>query len=1097
MAAALLLCAALASAGQPEPPPDPGFEASVQMADAIVDVEILAGGPFRAIAQTKKAISGNVPPIFELEGYNSYNWDTVHQGFAAGQRFILFLSATDKPDVFAPLTPAAPRLSIQTEGVLMSIGDPPFRIPIKRAAMEEALTLLIEARASGKSPDRAEAFVRGLWDGGDIEPRYMAVAMAGALRDKRLAQMVIDASKDKLLKLRLTAIDALGKINTPETLSALRLLLKDERATVSREAARVLVASRDADSLHDLLEWVRRSGDSRASGAGKGGPDPNKAKTEAVASEVMKFAAEAAPLLEADTLSRPLLELTRSSNESIARDAIQILGSIGQGAQISALLEIADDRISNVRGAAEIALQRATMTSFSTLEEFRSWWKQNASTFGEDMKRDRAESAAKKLLRPDENTERRTQAEILRAAPGGVALISAAPLLLKSETFSMFGSDDLALWNSPLTLPFLLERLGSQTQSDRRDALSALMQLSSVHPRLRNALWPLLRGALTDEDNGYRRAAQNACSRFQQPDAIPALLDVIQYSAGYEGQDAGKALYQLTARTLGFSINEPLPEANAGRRRLRGWWEGAQTNTQLLSTHVHNPVRVWPELDSGARAAKLDALLLSADSRRSSAAFALAFGERPASHAIWKKLLGQGRQRDRAHGIVGMIGSDAAAVADFSKILFSKGDTAEPPLLKALSVVALASVEPAVRGAGAEKLLEWHRALAKEEFALRRLGIVCLGLYDKESRSLSYLDELAKSAASASEDEDAPAGSESAAAMLPSILVALNARSDSSPLLAKILDATKNKRVRETIARTLSTRRYEPAVAGILTALEQTDRYDWQDLSRALDPLLKPADAAALTKLLETDNQAARTAAAWLLAQRPEVGTDAAARGALVTALGDRSSMVRYYCAEALGKRRAVSAIKDLVGLLKDDDDDVRAAAAEALGSIGDKESCEAVAAAAENQFRLDSRWLKALAIAGQPDALKTLIKLTTSSSYIDQRAGLEALAASESPLALQTLLKAAMNDELAMQTVAADALARRGNTAVAALQTELKNPDKRARARAIQILARIPAVGSRSALAAAAEDNDPQLKALAEFAIKRHDSLKTQGAAK
>src|SRR5438067_429114 len=66
---------------QTEPPPDPGFEASMQAADAIVDAEIVAGGPFRAVAIARKVIRGNVPNVFELEGYNSYNWDTVHEGF--------------------------------------------------------------------------------------------------------------------------------------------------------------------------------------------------------------------------------------------------------------------------------------------------------------------------------------------------------------------------------------------------------------------------------------------------------------------------------------------------------------------------------------------------------------------------------------------------------------------------------------------------------------------------------------------------------------------------------------------------------------------------------------------------------------------------------------------------------------------------------------------------------------------------------------------------------------------------------------------------------------------------------------------------------
>ena len=120
-------------------------------------------------------------------------------------------------------------MSVQPDGVLLTLGDPPFRVPIKKAVMEEALALLVEFNAAGKPPERAPAFVRGLWEGGDIEPRYLAVALAGALHDARLTGLLIEAAKDKLLKMRLTAVEALGQIGAPPALAALRALLKDEK----------------------------------------------------------------------------------------------------------------------------------------------------------------------------------------------------------------------------------------------------------------------------------------------------------------------------------------------------------------------------------------------------------------------------------------------------------------------------------------------------------------------------------------------------------------------------------------------------------------------------------------------------------------------------------------------------------------------------------------------------------------------------------------------------------------------------------------------------------------------------------------------------
>jgi HEAT repeat protein len=1077
-----------------EPPPDPGFEASVQMADAIVDAEIVAGGPFRAVAIARKVIRGDVPTIFELEGYNSYNWDTVHQGFAAGSRFILFLSNTQRPDVFSTLTPAAPRLAVQQDGILLSIGDPPFRVPIKRAAMEEALALLVEAKASGKAPDRAEAFVRTLWEGGDIEPRYLAVFLAGTLRDARTSQLLIDASKDKLLKMRLTAIEALGKVNTPETLAALRSLLKDEKATVSREAARSLTQARDVDSLAELLDWTRKSSDALAKGgAGGAKADPNKAKTEAAAVDALKFCAEVGPLLDADTLSRPLLELARGRNETVAREALQALSAILQGSQVPSLLEIADDRSSDVRDAAATVLQRSSLTSFNNIDDFRSWWKQNANGFDEDAKRDRVESAAKKLSK-DDAADRRTLLETIRYAPGGIALVSAAPLLLKADTITAFSADDLNAWNSPLALPFLVERLGRLNTSERRDALNALVKLCSIHPRLRAAYWPLIRSELADEDNSCRRLAQIASSRLIEADGIGPLIDGIQYATGYEAQEASKAFYKLTARTLGFATTEPMPDENAARQRLRGWWESAKKTFVPLNANAAIALpRLWTDMDGAARATKLDALVTAPESRRSAAAFGLAFAERPAGDALWKKLLALGRQRDRAQGILGVTGGDAAAAADLTKRLFSSGDGAEAPLCRALSLLTLATTDAGGKNAGSEKMVEWLRGPGKEmDVAWRRLGIIALGLADRDAASLGYLESVVKAALADKEPSTDTFQAEeptSDYALMPAAMVALGARSDSSPLLLKILDESGNKHIREWAGRALALRRQDGAVAGVIKALDKADRYDWQDLCRMLDALVKPGDnaaAAPIGALLDSTETASRCAGAFFYSQRPDVGGDADTRGHLVTGLTDRVNLVRYYCAEALGKRRSASSIPRLVELLRDDDDDVRSAAAEALGRIGDKESCALAAEAAEMQLRLDVRWLKAMAIAGRQAHMALLLKLVGSTSYVEQRAGLEAMGFSDFPIALQTLLKTYRNDEAALQTIGAESLAKREDAAVEALQEDLKSSDKGIRGRALHLLSRINTKASRAELEKARNDADPSIKALAEFSLKR-----------
>jgi hypothetical protein len=99
--AAFLLVACAARGAAVPPAPDPGLAASIRAADAIVEVEILAGGPFRACAAIRRVYKGQLPKVIELEAYNSYNQDATHAGFLTGTQWILFLSRTGRADVFA------------------------------------------------------------------------------------------------------------------------------------------------------------------------------------------------------------------------------------------------------------------------------------------------------------------------------------------------------------------------------------------------------------------------------------------------------------------------------------------------------------------------------------------------------------------------------------------------------------------------------------------------------------------------------------------------------------------------------------------------------------------------------------------------------------------------------------------------------------------------------------------------------------------------------------------------------------------------------------------------------------------------------------
>jgi len=177
---ALVFFAALALQAATVPtPPDPGLTASLRAADVIAEVEIIAGGPFRSAAAIRRVYRGQPPRVIELAGYNSLNWDATAAAFKTGSRWILFLSRTDRPDVYTTLTPSAPRLPIEGGKVLLSLGDPPFRLPVAAADLSRALELTAHAGKEGEGNDGADAFIRTLWARKEVESRYLATALAG------------------------------------------------------------------------------------------------------------------------------------------------------------------------------------------------------------------------------------------------------------------------------------------------------------------------------------------------------------------------------------------------------------------------------------------------------------------------------------------------------------------------------------------------------------------------------------------------------------------------------------------------------------------------------------------------------------------------------------------------------------------------------------------------------------------------------------------------------------------------------------------------------------------------------------------------------
>jgi len=766
---------------------------------------------------------------------------------------------------------------------------------------------------------------------------------------------------------------------------------------------------------------------------------------------------------------------------------------------VGPVIELIQDRLFEHRERAFLMLRRLALKPVKDVDEFQTWWKSSGSKVSEDRRREVAETAAKDLARAESYDDRRRASDLLRNMPGGIGVVTCAPILANPKASNYFGEDDLAAWNTALAVPFLIERLGRDSTTTRKNALESLLIVCSKNPRIATLCWPLIRAQLAERDSGIRRIGETAVSAFAKSDGVDALLDGLVARGIYEPQECSKILYTLSGRTMGFSINEPQPDQLLARKHLRGWWDGARANFRAVSVSTPvNPfailpgdvgkLRVHQSLDDATRATKLEVQSIAEDSDISEAAFGQLMVERGPDDAFWKKLSAQNRSRDRARGLLGSAGS-SALVADLSKRIAGKTDS-ETPLTRALILLSLGASGES-KGAGPKAVVAWLKNGDVPVFhPLKRLAVLSLGLANNEPESLAYLTGLVDAALKADapdfdllkpDEQDGPF------ALLRSALTALCARSDSNAALLRLLNESSETRVREVAARALALRRDRSAMVGIVKSLEKADRYTWMDIMHTLEPLMTADDGAMLCEMLDSAKSTTRSGAAWVLTRRLELGNDPQTRAKLIMALTDDVNLVRYYSAEALGRRKARSALDGLVKLLDDSDDDVKAAAAQALGELGDKDACVLASKAAQLQYRIDMRWWKALAISGTTKWAAEILKLANSNMYAEQRAGLEALSVTDSEGARERLLKAFRSDDEQFQTVAGDLLLERGDAAMALIKDDVASKNKATRARAVHFLARLNSAAGKAALNEALKnEDDAGIKALIEWGIAR-----------
>ena len=192
-----------------------------------------------------------------------------------------------------------------------------------------------------------------------------------------------------------------------------------------------------------------------------------------------------------------------------------------------------------------------------------------------------------------------------------------------------------------------------------------------------------------------------------------------------------------------------------------------------------------------------------------------------------------------------------------------------------------------------------------------------------------------------------------------------------------------------------------------------------------------------------------------------------------IAALKDENSDVRQAAAYALGEIKDPRAVEPLIAALKDEDSDVRKAAARALGEIKDPRAVEPLIAALEDEeLRVRAAAAEALVKIGAP-AVEPLIAALEDEELRVRAAAAEALGQIGDARAVAPLIAALKDTDKYVRKAATEALGKIGAPAVESLSAALKDTDKYVRKAAAYALGEIKDPRAVEPLIAALRDSD------------------------
>lgn len=252
-------------------------------------------------------------------------------------------------------------------------------------------------------------------------------------------------------------------------------------------------------------------------------------------------------------------------------------------------------------------------------------------------------------------------------------------------------------------------------------------------------------------------------------------------------------------------------------------------------------------------------------------------------------------------------------------------------------------------------------------------------------------------------------------------------------------------RTRRAALRIISYFGYPEGLDVLIAALDDADEKIREAAIYGLPLIDDPRATDALLAAIADHAPRSRSAVMRALGQTSaEHPSHARVVAALRASLAATDPWTRYYACQALGRLKVNEACNDIVALMHDEAGQVRVAAVEALGHLGDDDCATKALATAARSDDVDLRRaaLLGLGMTRRPESIPLLREAASAEDSATRLVAIGALADLDGPDVVPTLAHAASDPDDAVRSAAIGYLStRRGAAATSALVEQLANP--------------------------------------------------------